>query len=212
MDDNCKPLNEADYPVQPTERCDFLKKAVGVSAAAAIMNLVPLGVRSAAWAGGSDGLEKTDLTVGIIPLTDCAPIVVAYEKGFFKKHGLNAVVSKEASWANIRDKVSAGALDALTRASLQDSVMEIQAELGNIVLMITHDVDEAVLLSDRTVMMTNGPSATIGQVLDIDLPRLRNRLRLAEDPHYNHLRSEVLALSLRQAPRGSLTSGISRAA
>ncbi|MDD5390217.1 MAG: ABC transporter ATP-binding protein [Gallionellaceae bacterium] len=86
-----------------------------------------------------------------------------------------------------------GALDALTRAHLQDSVMEIQAELNNTVLMITHDVDEAVLLSDRIVMMTNGPSATIGEILDIDLPRPRDRLKLAEDPHYHHLRGQVLA-------------------
>jgi len=85
-----------------------------------------------------------------------------------------------------------GALDALTRAHLQDSVMEIQAELGNTVLMITHDVDEAVLLSDRIVMMTNGPAASIGEILEIDLPRPRNRLKLAEDPHYNHLRGQVL--------------------
>jgi nitrate/nitrite transport system ATP-binding protein len=85
-----------------------------------------------------------------------------------------------------------GALDALTRAHLQDSVMEIQAELNNTVLMITHDVDEAVLLSDRIVMMTNGPSATIGEVLDVDLPRPRDRLKLAEDPHYHHLRGKVL--------------------
>lgn len=86
-----------------------------------------------------------------------------------------------------------GALDALTRAHLQDSLMEIQKTLKNTVIMITHDVDEAVLLSDRIVMMTNGPSATIGEILDIDLPRPRNRLELADDPHYNHLRHEVLA-------------------
>ena len=85
-----------------------------------------------------------------------------------------------------------GALDALTRAHLQDSVMEIQAELGNTVLMITHDVDEAVLLSDRIVMMTNGPAATIGEILDIDLPRPRDRLQLAHDPRYHDLRSQVL--------------------
>lgn len=85
-----------------------------------------------------------------------------------------------------------GALDALTRAHLQDSVMEIHADLGNTVIMITHDVDEAVLLSDRIVMMTNGPSATIGEILDIDLPRPRNRLELADDPEYNHYRSAVL--------------------
>ncbi|TCJ11544.1 ABC transporter ATP-binding protein [Parasulfuritortus cantonensis] len=85
-----------------------------------------------------------------------------------------------------------GALDALTRAHLQDSVMEIQAELNNTVLMITHDVDEAVLLSDRIVMMTNGPAATIGEILTVDLPRPRDRLKLSEDPHYHHLRGQVL--------------------
>ena len=85
-----------------------------------------------------------------------------------------------------------GALDALTRAHLQDSLMEIHASLGNTVIMITHDVDEAVLLSDRIVMMTNGPAATIGDVLHIDLQRPRQRLVLADDPEYNHYRSEVL--------------------
>ncbi len=85
-----------------------------------------------------------------------------------------------------------GALDALTRAHLQDEVMRIQAELNNTVLMITHDVDEAVLLSDKIVMMTNGPKATIGEILDIDLPRPRNRIELASDAKYNHYRSEVL--------------------
>jgi nitrate/nitrite transport system ATP-binding protein len=86
-----------------------------------------------------------------------------------------------------------GALDALTRAHLQDEVMRIQAELHNTVLMITHDVDEAVLLCDRIVMMTNGPAATIGQVLTVDLPRPRDRIALADDPHYNHCRHEVLS-------------------
>ena len=86
-----------------------------------------------------------------------------------------------------------GALDALTRAHLQDEVMRIQAELHNTVLMITHDVDEAVLLCDRIVMMTNGPAATIGQVLTVDLPRPRDRIALADDPRYNHCRHEVLS-------------------
>jgi len=85
-----------------------------------------------------------------------------------------------------------GALDALTRAHMQDSLMEIQNELNNTVIMITHDVDEAVLLSDRIVMMTNGPSATIGEILDVDLPRPRDRLSLSKDTNYNRLRSEVL--------------------
>ena len=85
-----------------------------------------------------------------------------------------------------------GALDALTRAHLQDSLMEIQNQLKNTVIMITHDVDEAVLLSDRIVMMTNGPEATIGEILDVDLERPRNRLELADQPEYNHYRAEVL--------------------
>jgi nitrate/nitrite transport system ATP-binding protein len=85
-----------------------------------------------------------------------------------------------------------GALDALTRSHLQDSLMEIQRDLKNTVIMITHDVDEAVLLSDRIVMMTNGPSATIGEILNVNLERPRHRLELANDPEYNRYRSEVL--------------------
>ena len=85
-----------------------------------------------------------------------------------------------------------GALDALTRAHMQDSLMEIQEELNNTVIMITHDVDEAVLLSDRIVMMTNGPAATIGEILEVDLARPRDRLALAQDVKYNQYRSAVL--------------------
>lgn len=85
-----------------------------------------------------------------------------------------------------------GALDALTRAHLQDAVMQIHARLGNTMIMITHDVDEAVLLADRIVMMTNGPAATIGEVLDVPLPRPRDRLALAGDPDYLAAREGVL--------------------
>jgi nitrate/nitrite transport system ATP-binding protein len=86
-----------------------------------------------------------------------------------------------------------GALDALTRAKLQDTVMDIQTELKNTVVMITHDVDEAVLLSDRVIMMTNGPAATIGEDLAVKLERPRRRLELAEDPTYIEARKAVLA-------------------
>ena len=85
-----------------------------------------------------------------------------------------------------------GALDALTRANLQDELMKIMAKNNCTTIMVTHDVDEAVLLSDRIVMMTNGPSATIGEILPVTLPRPRNRLELAENAEYNHLRGEVL--------------------
>lgn len=85
-----------------------------------------------------------------------------------------------------------GALDALTRAHLQDELMKITAATHKTVIMVTHDVDEAVLLSDRIVMMTNGPSATVGEILKVDLPRPRNRLALANNPTYNHYRADVL--------------------
>jgi len=85
-----------------------------------------------------------------------------------------------------------GALDALTRAHLQDSVMAIHQKLGNTVLMITHDVDEAVLLSDRIVMMTNGPAARIGEVLDVPLVRPRRRLELSTNAIYLRCRQRVL--------------------
>ncbi|UWU16666.1 ABC transporter ATP-binding protein [Rhizobium sullae] len=85
-----------------------------------------------------------------------------------------------------------GALDALTRAHLQDAVMDIHARLGNTMVMITHDVDEAVLLSDRIVMMTNGPAAKIGEVLDVPIARPRNRIELASDRTYLKCREAVL--------------------
>ena len=85
-----------------------------------------------------------------------------------------------------------GALDALTRANLQEELMRIVATAGTTTLMVTHDVDEAVLLSDRIVMMTNGPAATIGRILDVRLARPRRRLDLADDPAYLRCRGEVL--------------------
>jgi nitrate/nitrite transport system ATP-binding protein len=85
-----------------------------------------------------------------------------------------------------------GALDALTRARLQDELLKIVARTRSTVVMVTHDVDEAVLLSDRIVMMTNGPAATIGEILSVDLARPRDRVALAEDPAYVHARKAVI--------------------
>ncbi|WP_096698673.1 ABC transporter ATP-binding protein [Polaromonas sp. AER18D-145] len=85
-----------------------------------------------------------------------------------------------------------GALDALTRAKLQDELLQIVATTQSTVVMVTHDVDEAVLLSDRIVMMTNGPSATIGEVLHVELPRPRDRVALAESSQYLHYRKAVI--------------------
>jgi len=93
-------------------RRDFIKKTAGLSAAAALMSLVPPGVRSAAWAAGSDAPEKTEVKIGFIPLTDCASVAIAAEKGFDKKYGIKITPSKEASWAGVRDKLVNGELDA----------------------------------------------------------------------------------------------------
>jgi nitrate/nitrite transport system ATP-binding protein len=109
-----------------------------------------------------------------------------------------------------------GALDSLTRTHMQDALMEIHAQLNNTVIMITHDVDEAVLLSDRIVMMTNGPSATVGEVLNIEIPRPRNRITLADDPTYNHYRAQVLKFlhdrhGMRETPKEIAEQGASEA-
>ena len=85
-----------------------------------------------------------------------------------------------------------GALDALTRATLQDELVKILAATKATMVMVTHDVDEAVLLSDRVVMLTNGPAATIGEILDVKLERPRDRLALAELPEFAHCRAAVL--------------------
>jgi nitrate/nitrite transport system ATP-binding protein len=85
-----------------------------------------------------------------------------------------------------------GALDALTRAKLQDELMGIVGNLKSTVIMVTHDVDEAVLLSDRIVMMTNGPAATIGEIVSVSLARPRDRLKLLADATYLDCRRQVL--------------------
>jgi nitrate/nitrite transport system substrate-binding protein len=96
-----------------TSRRNFFKHTIaGAFGAASMMNMLPSGIRSAAWAAGSDAPEITEVKIGFIPLTDCAPIVVAAEMGFDKKYGIKITPSKEASWASIRDKTVNGELHA----------------------------------------------------------------------------------------------------
>ena len=102
---------ETIQPQDPSKR-DFMKKTSGLSVAAALMAMVPPGVRQGAWAAGSDAPEKPNLSIGFIPLTDCASVVMASVKGFDKKYGLTITPSKEASWAAVRDKLVNGELDA----------------------------------------------------------------------------------------------------
>ena len=86
-----------------------------------------------------------------------------------------------------------GALDSLTRANLQEHLMRIQKNVKNTVIIITHDIDEAVLLSDRVIMMTNGPEATIGEILEVNLERPRDRVALQHDPEYIRCREAILS-------------------
>jgi nitrate/nitrite transport system ATP-binding protein len=103
-----------------------------------------------------------------------------------------------------------GALDALTRAKLQDELMKIVAATGSTVMMVTHDVDEAVLLSDRIVMLTNGPAATIGEVLKVPLPPLREapraRLEMAHNADYLGAREAVLEFLYHKQAHVEVTS------
>ena len=85
-----------------------------------------------------------------------------------------------------------GALDALTRGNLQQQLMQICQQAGVTTVMVTHDVDEALLLSDRVICLSNGPAAGIGQILNVDLPRPRQRLEVMEHPDYYRLRSELI--------------------
>jgi len=85
-----------------------------------------------------------------------------------------------------------GALDALTREQMRLDLEALWLRTRKTVLFVTHSIDEAVLLSDRIVMLTNGPAATIGDVLAVDIPRPRNRVELAEDPAYVHARKAVI--------------------
>jgi len=85
-----------------------------------------------------------------------------------------------------------GALDAITKEELQEELLKIWNDHQCTVLMITHDIDEALFLADRLVMMTNGPAANIGEVMEIPFPRPRDRARIMEDPQYYKLRNYAL--------------------
>jgi len=91
-----------------------------------------------------------------------------------------------------------GALDALTRGNLQQQLMQICQQAGVTTVMVTHDVDEALLLSDRVVCLTNGPQAGIGQILQVNLPRPRQRLEVMEHPDYYQLRGELIGFLQQQ--------------
>lgn len=135
--------------------------------------------------------ERTEAALKMVGLTHAMNKYPSEISGGMKQRvGIARALSMEPQVLLLDEPF--GALDALTRAHLQDELIEIVQQTQATVVMVTHDVDEAVLLSDRIVMMTNGPAATIGEILTVDLPHPRDRLQLANNPRYHHLRSSVL--------------------
>jgi len=134
---------------------------------------------------------RTDAALALVGLTAAAHKRPGEISGGMKQRvGIARALSMEPNVLLMDEPF--GALDALTRAKLQDELLQIVAKTRSTVVMVTHDVDEAVLLADRIVMMTNGPAATIGEILDVPLERPRSRVELAEDPRYLHCRKAVI--------------------
>ena len=134
---------------------------------------------------------RTDAALALVGLTAAAQKRPGEISGGMKQRvGIARALSMEPKVLLMDEPF--GALDALTRAKLQDELLEIVARTQSTVVMVTHDVDEAVLLADKIVMMTNGPAATIGEVLMVDLPRPRSRVALADDPRYLGYRKAVI--------------------
>ena len=106
-----------------------------------------------------------------------------------------------------------GMLDSLTRYELQEVLLDLWQKDQKTALMVTHDVDEALFLSDRVIMMTNGPAATVGEILEVKFPRPRSRQQLLEDPEYYRLRAQLIGFleershvrPARSAPTGRAT-------
>jgi nitrate/nitrite transport system ATP-binding protein len=135
--------------------------------------------------------ERTNAALDMVGLTPAAQKYPNEISGGMKQRvGIARALAMEPQVLLLDEPF--GALDALTRAGLQDELMKIVAKTQSTVMMVTHDVDEAVLLADRIVMMTNGPAATIGKIVQVDLEKPRNRVALSENTQYHHYRREVL--------------------
>jgi len=136
-------------------------------------------------------IARTDAALALVGLTPAAQKRPGEISGGMKQRvGIARALAMEPKVLLMDEPF--GALDALTRAKLQDELLEIVARTHSTVVMVTHDVDEAVLLSDKIVMLTNGPSATIGEVLAVELPRPRSRIALADSAQYLGYRKAVI--------------------
>ena len=148
-------------------------------------------------ASASERKAKVDGSLALVGLTQAADKLPAELSGGMKQRVAIARALSIQPRLLLLDEPF-GALDALTRGNLQQQLMQICQEAGVTTVMVTHDVDEALLLADRVVMMTNGPEAGIGQILRVPFPRPRQRLEVMEDPAYYDLRAELIGFLQQQ--------------
>ena len=152
-------------------RRDFMKQTGAILGAAGIMSMVPMGIRAAAWAGGSDAPEKKEVRVGFIPLTDCASVVIASVMKFDEKYGIKIIPSKEASWAAVRDKLVNGELDAAH--VLYGLIYGVNLGIGGLkkdmsVLMTLSNNGQAITLSNQLKDKGATTGAALKKLVDIE--------------------------------------------
>jgi nitrate/nitrite transport system ATP-binding protein len=135
---------------------------------------------------------RTDAALAMVGLTPAAQKRPGEISGGMKQRvGIARALSMEPKVLLLDEPF--GALDALTRAKLQDELLQIVAKTQSTVVMVTHDVDEAVFLSDRVVMMTSGPEAHVGEILEVPFPRPRDRHALMDSPEFYELRERLVS-------------------
>lgn len=167
--DDKKPDNTVVNDTVDNSRRNFFRASASAMGASALLGIVPEQIRNSAWAAGSDAPEITEVKIGFIPLTDCAPIVVAAEMGFDKKYGIKIVPSKEASWAGIRDKVVNGELHAAH--ALYGLVYGVQLGIGGqqkdmAVLMTLNNNGQGITLANQLKDKGVTSGATLKRLLD----------------------------------------------
>jgi len=156
---------------EQSSRRDFMKKGSMLLSGAALMSMVPPGVRSAAWAAGSDAPELKEVKIGFIPLTDCASVVIASVMKFDEKYGIKIIPSKEASWAGVRDKLVNGELHA--SHALYGLIYGVHLGIGGpkkdmAVLMTLNNNGQAITLSNQLKDKGATTGETLKKLVDTD--------------------------------------------
>jgi nitrate/nitrite transport system ATP-binding protein len=143
--------------------------------------------------------DKFLASVGLSDVADCYPEQLS--AGMRQRVGIARAFALEPKVLLLDEPFSL--LDVVTRLELQDQLIQLCAETHKTVLMVTHDVDEALLLADRIVLMTNGPAATVGEIVTVPFERPRDRLTIIDDPKYHEARKQLLSFLEERATPGS---------